>query len=465
MWIKKLNLLIFECRICHLLGTMKCTKCLWHSSVKQKYAWKPSKWEQRGRSLNPEFKEYFLSASNTQWVNQQMPFKNLFSSFWSNKIQLIPCSIRAIYEEFEAASRMEDQLKNRSGSASSIGIRSSDGNEQALSSMVVKSQNLIHQMNDTIEVIDSDDAADESRSHVKMEIQEIDTGDSTEINLVNQNSVNSGHASSNRWIWFNFLKFFRILCLKSNLYFCRVFANDDELSSSRNEDGGFKKEEHPMPTDQTIQFNSSSIETVEDGSTINGSNGNQAEKATTIESGSLQSSRKKPNVNASGKSSSRHARKPTLTNEKQARNSTSNKKRKCFKCPYCDYSTARSDNLNTHIRIHTGGKPYRCNRCGKRFSGHSNYKRHMKVHANDFPFHCLICFRGFLVNDDKNSHEMVCKKRRYECYICRKYMYGKIVLEQHMRTHTGTKPFRCVVCLNRFRHKNSLTRHLNCVHA
>lgn len=52
------------------------------------------------------------------------------------------------------------------------------------------------------------------------------------------------------------------------------------------------------------------------------------------------------------------------------------------------------------------------------------------------------------------------KRRMLQCQYCNKLFSKNFDLQQHVRAHTGEKPFQCIVCGRAFAQKSNVKKHM-----
>lgn len=166
---------------------------------------------------------------------------------------------------------------------------------------------------------------------------------------------------------------------------------------------------------------------------------------------------------------------------------------KPFSCQMCPFTSRHQNQLLVHLRTHTGDAPFQCPKCSARFRTSCDLQRHIRTHTGERPYPCSQCSYQATVLSNLRAHEramhsaeqtarcdqcsFACSSKRElrlhkvthqvanlrctECpYVCER----KSTLANHMRSHDGSRPYKCHSCSFASKHPGNLRSHIKSKH-
>jgi len=140
------------------------------------------------------------------------------------------------------------------------------------------------------------------------------------------------------------------------------------------------------------------------------------------------------------------------------------KKEKNHQCNMCEKRFHTKGQLKAHINsFHLNIREHKCPSCDKEFTNFSTLTAHINATHNDFKekFVCETCGASYATKETLRHHVDGVHRNvfKFNCTLCPAKFNRRDQYNQHLKIHTGEKPFTCLTCGKGFRRKDTLRDH------
>lgn len=133
-----------------------------------------------------------------------------------------------------------------------------------------------------------------------------------------------------------------------------------------------------------------------------------------------------------------------------------------FQCEVCNRIFSNLRLFRVHKRMHyPQSKLWTCETCGKRYSSRNLLEEHINTHTGVRPYVCEICGKDFASKYTYKAHSKTheIRPRPFSCSECHKTFLSAQNLAQHERTHNGMRDYVCEQCGKAFGTARNLEVH------
>ena len=137
-------------------------------------------------------------------------------------------------------------------------------------------------------------------------------------------------------------------------------------------------------------------------------------------------------------------------------------------CPHpgCYRHFRSNRNVQRHLLIHAGKKPFECSVCKRQFRQNHDLKRHQRnEHSGGMKHACRFkkCECRFETSEELKEHYKI-HYGPFKCAVsgCNEVFETKYLLKQHWQSHKDVYKFECARrgCCQRFKYKHQMEAHL-----